>query len=90
MKLIHEVIGLRDRVILVRQTETIIKNESNANVSDFFLSFLPFLILEIKKKKHSESLIVSLACMSRPSSMKPTSVYLSSEAYVKKDIHKMK
>ena len=34
--------------------------------------------------------IVSLACMSRPSSMKPTSVYLSSEAYVKKDIHKMK
>ena len=40
---IHEVLCPRDRVTLVRKTETTIKNlKSNANVSDFFFLFLTF------------------------------------------------
>ena len=82
LKNIHEVIGPRDRVILVQETETIIKNKVNerflipascpitkagknsrfhsshffalyfpSQYEWFFLSLLPFLILEIKKNK---------------------------------------
>ena len=56
---IHEVLCRRDQFTLVRETVTTMS-------VIFFLSFLPFLILEIKKIMHSESLYHKDSTTSRP------------------------
>ena len=50
---IHEVFCPRDRVTLVREAKTIIKNWSNANVSDFFSLFPTFSHLFVCSTKLS-------------------------------------